>query len=279
MPVQILPNGIGELLGDPLVTGKPLYTGNQIYYVSSIDGSDSYDGKRKSFPFATLVHAISAAAAGDMIVCLDGHTESPTVLTTIALASLTIVGSGQSNGKPTVKINSNAATSVGLFVVNASGIQIRNIYFPPPKQANFASRIKVTANDFRCIGCYFEQASDASEAGGVAVEIGTAASFPRLDNCTFITDPPPGTLENIGDLPAAGLAVSGSGLSGVEMYGCVFSGRYSGAAVDFANAVTRVRFERTAFLNGADAILGASTQVYLNLTPSSQDALINWSVV
>jgi len=270
MSIQILPNGTGEILGDSLVTGKPFYTGNNLWYVSSLIGNDTFSGNDKGFPFATTAHAYGAASAGDLIVLLDGHSESFASTLTVAKAGLTIVASGQANGKPTVKLNMNSGSTAELFAITAAGVQLRNIYFPAPQVASTGSRVVVTGAGFKCRGCYFEQTS-VIDSGNYALELQAGASNARLDSTTFIS-----TLATTG-LPAGGFYVSGTSLTDITLLSCIFSGRYLNGAVFLNQAVTRFRLESPSLQLGAEVVMGSAVQSYVVMATASQDGLTQWT--
>jgi hypothetical protein len=268
--VNILPNGIGEKLGDIIVTGAPLYTSSAIWYVNSAIGNDSNPGKTKSLPFATIGAAYTASSAGDFIVLLDGHTETLTTALAIAKAGLKIVASGQSAGKPTCKLNVNGSSNEELFAITAAGVQLRNIWFAPSGQNQGSlSRIVVTGASFRCIGCYFEQQSGVDLAL-FALELSTGASNARIEKTTFVS-----TLTT-SLLPQGGLNLSASGLTDVDVIGCTFSGRYGTAAMLVQSPVTRLNVESPTLLLGAELILDAPNPGYVIMPSATQDGLVTW---
>lgn len=261
-----LPNGIGETVGDSLVTSKPLHSTGQVFYVSSSTGSASFNGLSKNQPLNTLANAQTAASNGDIIVLLDGHTETLSGALNITKA-LTIVGSGSSTGIPTVVFRVSA--NVTLFTLSAAGIQLRNIRFrSSTASGTSATRIDATANHATIIGCYFDCSANDT---GTAVAVANATNGFRCENTTFVAT-------NTSSTTAPGPGITFSGTS-TETYliGVVFDnggfGFSGGIAYLESGAPTRRRAEQISMLRGADATLHASAlQSYWLPTTTSGDA-------
>jgi hypothetical protein len=247
-----LPNGIGETLGDQLVTGRPLTTTGSVYYVSSATGDPTYTGLNKERPLATLSSAQSAASDGDIIVLLDGHTETYTGALTIT-KKLTIVGSGSSNGVPTCSFGMNADATLWTITSAAAGIQIRNVKFRTNLVSSTAQRIDTDAANGVFAGCYFEM-SGFDQGPGLFIGTGTASV--RVEETTFVS-----TATSIPTAPAAGLRTEGT-TTDLWIVGCTFDGGaygWSGYAYDELGAATRRRGEQVSLIRGSDANLHASS--------------------
>lgn len=262
-----LPNGIGETLGDSLVTGEPFLATGQVFYVHST-GSDAYTGLTKAQPKATLAGAQTAAANGDVIVLLDGHTETLGAALTIS-KNLTIVGSGSSSGIPTVVYRVSA--NVSCLLLTAAGTQLRNIRFQSSTAAaTSAQRIDVGAGQIAIVGCYFDcSANDTGEA--VLVATGTTGTV--VKNTTFIATNPTAAAP-----PGPGLTFSGTSTD-TRLDGVVFDGgpmNFSGGiAYRELGAATRRYAENISMLRGADVTLHASSvQSYWMPTTATGDARI-----
>src|SRR3990167_8413945 len=65
-----------------LAKASPL---GDMYFVDATNGSNGNDGLSRRHPFATLVHALTKAAAGDTIILAPGGSE--TVTATIAAST------------------------------------------------------------------------------------------------------------------------------------------------------------------------------------------------
>lgn len=264
--MNIRPNGLGEILGDVLATTKPLYCSGAVYFVRSTIGSDVDTGLDHERPFATLAHAVATASAGDVICLLDGHTE--TLAAAIAInKQLYIVGGGSSGGKPTVSF----LTSVGnqdIFDISAAHTEIRNILFKEPTvNANggaFGSKVSISANGVRVIGCYFEMGP--KDVGQYGLFLSAGVTDVRLTGTTFIS-----TATNSATRPYGALSFSGGGtFTDFEMDGVVFSDGtvgYQNPSFDGAGRTfTRFRGMNLSLLLGADMVIGTWTGFFATPT-------------
>lgn len=250
MPIPRLhANGLGEVLGDQLVTTAPLHIAASVWFVHGPTGTDAVApaGKERRKPLATLSRAVSNASAGDVIVLLDGHAETLTVRQTVS-KRLTIVGSGQSSGKPTVKFTPNMASD-SLFRVTAAGVELRNIWVEENAQANSVARIYVSASLFRLIGCYVE--CDGNDDAN-ALELAVANGVHEVRNTTFVS-----TATDTSDVPEAAIFTVDSATR-LIFDGVVFDGGTTGFLNGYAFqqdgglATTQLIAENVSLLRGAD---------------------------
>jgi hypothetical protein len=257
MTVQYYPNGIGGTVGDSLDTCRPLQTSGNVWYVSSVIGTDAAGpaGQNREKPLATLAQAVTNSADDDIIVFLQGHTQTLTVAQPIA-KRLTLIGEGTTAGKPGVSFIGNSAAQ-NLLSVTASNVELRNIYFPPNAQNNTVPRVLSSNTDFLMRGCYVEcGATDRATA------VSCSASRPRFESSLFISTATLTTAQ-----PTMAIqAEAGSAIVGLIMKDVVVSAGTVGfsnyAAVDFSAAAsfTQMKIEGLSLLLGADmAILAAGT--------------------
>jgi len=247
-----LPNGIGEIAGDQLATNKPLLTTGTVYYVLSTTGNNTYSGLNKDRPKATLEGAQTVASDGDIVVLLDGHTETYTAFLTIT-KKLTIVGSGSSSGQPTVSFGMNADATLWVITAAATGIQVRNVKFRSNLVSSTAQRVDMDAANAVFDGCYFEMGGNDQ---GPGLFIGTGTANVRVEDTYFVS-----TATTVATAPVAGLRAEGT-TTDLWIVGCVFDGGafgYSAYAYDELGAATRRRGEQISLLRGADANLHASS--------------------
>lgn len=278
MTIQVLPNGIGQALGDDLVVavnGSMSLSGS-IFYVHKDTGSDAAgnDGMSPEFPLATLARAMVLASNDDIIVCLSGHVETPTAVLDIN-KKVAIIGAGTLAGKPTVTFQIDAAAD-NLFTVTSANVELRNLWIKTSKQANSSPRIRVSAGGFRMVGCYVE-CSGTDDAAGLY--FATGAGTIRLANTTFIS-----TSTSTSSLPA--FAIFGfAAVSDLEMDGCVFDNGLVGFATDattqgyaafFDEAVTRLRAQDISLLRGADIRLNATSTGWIQVATVSGGARVRW---
>lgn len=122
------------------VVGRSNPTGN-IWFVSSLTGSNANGGNAFDVPFATLAYALSVAAAGDTIVLLPGFAVTLTVVQSLALAGISIVGIGEGTLKPTITVNA----AVDGLSLTAANILVHNVHFAAPETDNATAMINVAA--------------------------------------------------------------------------------------------------------------------------------------
>lgn len=269
-----LPAGIGELLGDQLVTGYPLQTPGSIWYVQSTTGVDAASpaGKDKDRPLATLAQAQTNATAGDIIVLLPAHVESLAGLT--ITKQLTIVGAGSSGGKPTATLNGNNA-GFSRLIIGAAACEIRNIYFPSSLVSTTTAALEVGAfADTQVSGCYFEQGANETSAtnqGGLYFSSSTTGI--RIVNCTFAC-----TAVATSARPGYCLRLNAN-MTDARIEGCVFDDGpigFSRAAASLAGTNTRLRIERVSLLRGAVMQIGAASTGYANVSTVTGAGRVEW---
>lgn len=267
----IFGNGLGEALGDQLVTCKPLYSIGAVWFVNSNGGSDGVSpaGKSREAPLATLAQAITNASDNDIIVLMSGHAETPTTGYTIA-KKLIIVGGGSAGGLPTVKLGANGA-ALTRFNVTASNVELRNIWFQSSSVTN-ANGVLVSGALFRCKGCYFELGPNDNY--GIALAAG--ADSARVVNTTFIS-----TATSVAAQAHVGMRTNAT-VSDLELDGVVFSGGAVGFSNPYAfdtggNILNRLKAENVSLLLGADAnLLTGGNTGYFNPQLSTGGSQVNF---
>jgi len=269
-----LPVGLGELTGDPLITGGDARLSGQVWYVAGattgVDGS-SPAGLNRTKPLATFAQALSNSSAGDIIVMMDGNVETVSGVT--VSKQLTIVGAGTSGGIPTAGFL-RTASSGALMTITAAGVELRNLYFQaavPLASANTDERVTITGAGAVVRGCYFECGTLDDNS---ALELGSGADDALIEDTTFIST---GTFVSgpTYDLPDSALKVSAA-ISRLAMKRCTLNGGSYGyanpyAMVASAAAITTLKAEQMTLLNGADVTLNASTTGYFHVDTSTSD--------
>lgn len=256
-------NGLGQTLGDALVTARPLLTSYTTYFVNSATGTDggANNGLEPDAPAATIGAVLTAAgvaAVTPIVVLMSGHTETLTSTLTPTAGTI-IVGGGLSGGLPTVKLKMNASNTI-LFTCSAAGVQLRNVWIQSNQVASNVARVKFTGTGGLVSGCYFECGATDNAA---AVEFGATSSNGRCETSSFIS-----TVTTNTTRPSYGLLVS-SAVSDIGVIGCSFSDGtlgFSQKALAFTATVTRARVEGLSLLLGASASFGATTGVVLPST-------------
>ena len=254
MPLICYPNGAGESLGDTLITEEPLYSTGSVWYVNSATGTDAASpaGRNRSKPLATLSQAHTNAAAGDIIVLMDGHAETLTSAITISKA-VAIVGAGKSSGKPTVKFTINASASY-LFNVTGDDVQLKNLWLEENSQANSLTKVVVSGDGFRMVGCYVE-ANDNDDAACLSIHAGNGM---RIEETTFISTSTTTTTQ-----PKSAIEVTLES-NDLEMKNVTLDGGTVGWSDYYAfdatsNAINRLKATGVNLLNGSDMDLTGCT--------------------
>ncbi|OGO01895.1 MAG: hypothetical protein A2Y72_00785 [Chloroflexi bacterium RBG_13_53_26] len=279
MSIIHLPNGIGDTLGDVLATTKPLEVNGNVWYCHYGTGTDAVSpaGQNRQAPLKTLGQANTNAANGDIIVLMDGHTET---LTSALLFTkdLTIVGAGSSGGRPTVRfINNSAAAS--LFTVSASGlVQFRNIWFAAQTQACSAAKIIVnTANGSVVInGCYFEGgAYDADwQLEIVNSEVVLIKNTTFISTATSVATQPKGAIGT-----EIGTAIAVCLMDGVTVSGGTY-GWSNYHAIELVNQPpTYVAIENCSLLLGSDVKIHSIALGYVSFSTQTGGCRIDWDGV
>lgn len=266
-----LPNGIGELLGDQLVTCSPLQSTGAVWYVQSTNGVDAVSpaGKDKERPLATLAQAITNAADNDIIVLLPLHAQVLITQQSIA-KKLTIVGAGTTNGKPAVTIGCNYAAA-SILNVTVANVEFRNIRFTGSLLSTVQPKIALSLSGARVTGCYFECGALDQ---GAAVELFSGADQGRLTRCTFVS-----TATSLATRPGYGLRLQTSTVLDLELNDCVFDdgayGFVTGAFVS-TGTLTRIKAENLSMLNGADVVIPSASTGFVNVATRTGGGRVDW---
>lgn len=265
MTVWHYPNGTGGVLGDELVTETELYSTGFIYYVHSGTGSDSNSGVMRQKPFASLVHALTLISANDIIVMLDGHTETISAPQTLSLNGIRIVAEGSNNGVSTVRLTSSLNEQT-MFTISGINVTLGNIYFPEGGTNATVARVIITGVKSMVRGCYFE--CGAGDANGT-VDVKSTATGARFFSTSFVnvsttTQPTCGLLmEGMTDCELEAVTVDG-GTVGFSVAGILDS-----SAVAPTTAPLRLRCQQMRMLNGAGLVTGSGTTGYVGISEKS----------
>ncbi len=269
-------NGIGETTGDTLATAEPLITSGNIWFVYSTTGVNDVSprGLSRTEPLATLAQAITNSSNGDIIVLLDGHTETIATGGLTISKNLIIVGSGSSSGLPTVKLTPFGEDAV-MFTISGAAVQLRNIWFEERTvDSTTNATISVTGANFQMIGCYCQ----LGQYDYATLSLGSGADRARLVNTTFIS-----TATSLTAQPDTGLVVAAA-ISDLDIDGCVFSNGTHGfssayALTASAAAITRLRAQSLSMLLSANATFHTSTIGHVNVQTSTGNGHVLWTGV
>lgn len=263
------PNGAGEMLGDIVATCVPLQTSGSLRFVrhTGTDGGGN-TGTDKENPMATLGAAVAASSNNDVIILLDGHTETLSVAVGL-LQGMSVIGSGLSGGRPTVKLTNAVENS--MLTVAATGVEIANIWFEESTLSDVGAKVLVSSAGFVMRGCYFEQNVNDAVA---ALQFNAGGDDASIRNTTFIS-----TATVVASRPARAIRVAAA-ISDMELEGVVISSGtvgYSGIAFDnTAAAITRFRARSSSLLLGANQSLHSSTVGYNNVQTATGGAQVSW---
>jgi hypothetical protein len=278
MPIQDYPNGVGGTLGDQLATGRPLRASGNVWYVHSSTGSDAASpaGLQRERPLATLAQALTNCAAGDIIVCLSGHTQVLNAEMAFSKAGVSLVGEGLSSGVPTVTF-SHIQPVVPMFNISAAGVKIRGIKIATGG-VSLGNHPRVTwsgaSGEIR--GCYFEAGVSDQRP---SVRLTTGANNFLAKSCTFVSVTADASVR-----PGSGLEALNA-VSDLDIFDCIFDGGSYGfagstgayVALDLSAAITtRLRAEALSLLRGADYAINASTTGYVNVQTATGGSRGTW---
>lgn len=270
-----LPNGTGQALGDGLAVNVGLYLSGQVWYVNSATGADAASprGLSPEYPVATLQQAITNAASLDVIVLMDGHTE--TIATVLSLGSkhLTMTAGGSASAKPTVKLTDGVAAGNMVATTTSNSVRWRNVWFPKTTQTKTQASFALAGGQDAFDGCYFE--IDTNNASYVKVALGHTVKF---KNSTFISV---ATVKTARAMPAIDLTAT-AGPSDVEIDSCVFDGGTFGwetyAILENGgfSPTFRLQGRSISLLRGADVSLATGTTGYFQVTLNTGGSRVDW---
>lgn len=265
-----LPNGIGEALGDHLLTGKPLSMSGQVWFCSYVSGTDAASprGLNREAPLKTLGQALTNAADDDIIVLLDMQA---TVATVTVAKRVCIAGAGLAGGVPTSGITPNFAAGA-VLALTVSAVSLRSLKLAAHQQANATDRITVAATDCSMAGCYIECAGNDA---GDSVSLNAGADRFRAESTVIIS-----TATSVASRPLSAL-VNSAALADVSLAGLTVSGGTVGFSAAFAvdlsaAAITRLRADSVSLLLGADMKVNASSTGWVNVQTATGSARMEW---
>lgn len=281
---NVLPNGIGGNVADQLITGVPLILSSpaRIWYVDSQTGVAGNSGKDRKFPFERIEDALAAIGANPdhIIVCMNGHTQvgGPGLINN----RVTIVGEGSTDGIPTVVLHGFEGECAPFFVVNADGVEFRNLRFAgvPDSEATHCGYISSSASRGGLVrGCVFDMGPGCTIEAGV--RLGTGSDDWRFENCTWRAV---STTSPVISRPLQGFQVTAA-ISRLVLEDCVFDGGLHGFDDDSGNpyafdsaafVITPMRVLNMTLLNGADFKLHEDTPGYVNPESATGHAKVEW---
>ncbi len=285
---NLLPNGIGGLVADDLITAKNLQLSSpaRIWYVDSVTGAAGNSGKDRKFPKDTIENALAVISTDDeIIVCLSTHKEEVSSTITVG-ARLTIVGEGAVAGIPSVELTLAPGSADMFDFTQGDGcIALRNLRFRPP--GNAASPGNTTggyifSDQPACdiLGCHFEF-DEFSGADGIVLI--TGSDYWNFENCVFtnVDDTVPVVAR-----PQPAMRIEGGGaLKRLVMCGCTFDGGINGFDDGSQNpyafdgsiqVVNQIRVLRMSLLRGADFKLNASSTGHIEVSLATGHAKVEW---
>lgn len=285
---NLLPNGIGGLVADDLITAKNLQLSSpaRIWYVDSVTGDSGNSGKDRKFPLDTIANAFAAFVGDDnIVVCLSTHKEEISSEVNVNSAT-TIVGEGAVAGVPSVELTL-APGAIDMFSFNQGlgCVDIRNLHFMPPGNAAspaISTGSYIIANQPACriLGCHFDFDEFSGDDG---IKMSTGSDYWTYENCVFTnvddTDP-------VVARPQPAIRIEGAGaLKRLVMCGCTFDGGLHGFDDGSQNpyafdgsiqVVNQVRILRMSLLRGADFKLHEDSTGYVEVTQATGHAKVEW---
>jgi len=272
---NIYPSGVGGSTGPTLTTSSPLYLSGDIWYVSSTSAAAadaaSPRGKERIRPLATLAQAVTNAAAADIIVVLENHTETITSTQTLGKAGLYIVGEGSGSTRP--KFTRNIAANGVLFDITAAGVVLQNLYFPATvTTASTGAKVRTNSIRTHILDCYFEA---GTLDDGAQIEFITGAGQDRILDTTVIS-----TATAPSDQPESAIKVTNA-ITDLWINNLTINGGSSGWANPYAfngaAAVTVFRALQVSLLNDSDVTLATGTTGWIQVGTTSGSARVVWA--
>ncbi len=284
---NLLPNGIGGLVADDLITAKNLQLSSpaRIWYVDSVTGAAGNSGKDRKFPLDTIFNALALTADDDIIVCLSTHKEE-TDLTIGISGAITVVGEGAVAGIPSVELTLPAGTHDMFDFTQSDGcIALRNLRLRPPGNAaapgiTTGSYIKADRPACDILGCHFDFDEFSGDDGIILI---TGSDYWNFENCVFtnVDDTTPVVAR-----PQPAIRIEGVGaLKRLNMCGCTFDGGIHGFDDGSQNpyafdgsiqVINQIRVLRMSLLRGADFKLHASSTGHVEVTQATGHAKVEW---
>jgi hypothetical protein len=285
---NLLPNGIGGLVADDLITAKNLQLSSpaRIWYVDSVTGDSGNSGKDRKFPLDTIANAFLAFSGDDnIIVCLNTHKEEISSEINVNSAT-TIVGEGATAGVPDVELTL-APGSANMFSFNQGlgCVDIRNLHFMPPGNAvspAISTGSYIIANQPACqiLGCHFDFDEFSGDDG---IIMSTGSDYWTYENSVFtnvdLTEP-------VVARPQPAIRIEGAGaLKRLVMCGCTFDGGLHGFDDGSQNpyafdgsiqVINQLRILRMSLLRGADFKLHVDSTGYVEVTQATGHAKVEW---
>lgn len=272
--IQDYAGGIDANGGSSLITATRLLTSGYVWYLGNASGgvdAASPVGRESQSPLATLAQAVTNAAAGDIIVVLEGHSEALVATQTFAKTGLILAfaGSGTSRGRFT------RAADTTLFDVTAAGVIFLNAWLPESTTLIAAANPKIKVG---AASCLIEEsqidcgANDASP--GIQLNAGA-------DRCEINDTTIQSTSTSLTARPLSAIKVNAA-IADFRAKNLVLDGGTVGwskpHAFDGTAAITRMLARNLKQLRGSDLILATTTTG--NLTPgvSSGSARREWTV-
>ncbi len=205
--------------------------GGTVRYVDGTNGSDSFSGRSKAQAFATIQAAVTASAAGDVILVVpkamaagatDPGSYAEAIVVPATKAGLAIIGLGTGmtqGGLPQIKVGAGTAPNL---TVQAPGVLLANVGINGAGATGGGVLLDGDASTkdamgFIARGCHFKNCKgSAAAATGGAVYWGSNGSCwqARIEGCHFYNN-------------RAGIVLVGTGVSvpqDVAIVGCEFVG-------------------------------------------------------
>lgn len=243
------------------------------YYVDSGSGDDDRGGKSPETALATLDAAIGKCTAnqGDMIVVLQGHSESEASAASIAtldVDGVSVVGIGVGDDMPTFNLGHADAT----FTISGADCRVSGLKFVSTI-ADVAVGVTMTAASDNSIveNCVFRDSADDEEML-VGISVAAAANGVKLIDNDFKTT-----------LAAGGNnAILSAAVTDLEVRGNVAYGKFATGAMLTSGVLTRATIADNIFVNAEAAIgialngttsTGILARNFLGGTTSIADAL------
>lgn len=248
---NIYQSGIGGTTGSVLATYKPLWTSGTIYYVSSVSGSDTFTGKERNKPKATIAGALAVATNGDTIAFLANHAETLVANQTISQTGLVLVSEGSGANAASFTRNFDGI----MLTLSGDGMRLYNLRFPEGTYTSTSAKVQVSGAGVKFYATTTFLASDKDT--GPQLNLVTGANQFGIENATFTSTALLTTAQ-----PESAMKVTNA-VSDLFMENVTFAGGVSGwsnpYAFNGAAAITRLRAINISLTGDSDVILATGT--------------------
>lgn len=233
------PYGVSSF-GFPMIGSGPVLATGNVFFVHSGTGINATGrGESPEAPFASIYYAVSkcTASKGDIVFVMEGHAESLSAATALAVAGVTIIGLGNGDNRPTVTLTGGTAAG---YTIGAKNIKIANIRFLMTGITAIVAALApgATSQYFTVEDCEFVMSTTSIIAVQAIKLTHVDASFCTIRRCRFYSPV----------VGATAAILSGVAHDRLRVEDCEFDGDFATAAINQTTAAcTKCSFLRNIY--------------------------------